>query len=499
MGKIKREMEKTKTPNTGGFCIGSPEAEAEATNAQIKLEVLFEDYLDVVSQLDNEKFIILGRKGCGKTAIGEYIYRMSLQEPNVFCKFVKKSDVDIEYLVQIGKNLGVTLEYQALYKWVVLTQLITLFFENEKLKSNSRLENLKKFIERNRGFVDIDKNQVSEIVKNKGWEIRIEYLNRIFDHKISTKESKAPFYKIIPYLEEAVIKVMKDDSENSYFLIFDDLDVGFNANSNESIETTIGLLRTSRYYNNDVFGRNELDSKIILLLRDDISRALMYNADTAKMLSSYSIKLDWYEDCFRDNELRIKLRKFINKRISKNFIMKGIIVNDKNDPWKSFVDENQFSGSKTGFKYVLDQTFYRPRDLIVFFRDISDLQFELPISKGDLDILKKKYASEALNELTNELSLIFSKNDIQCIWSALRYFNNRSRFSYDELKEKLQINNISVDVDEVINNLFDYSIIGNISDKNKVSFKFREKDYLTCGINKDEKFILHYVLQTYFG
>ena len=54
-------------PTTLNFFIGSPEAESEATSTPITLNQFFEDYLDIFSQLNNEKFIVLGRKGSGKS------------------------------------------------------------------------------------------------------------------------------------------------------------------------------------------------------------------------------------------------------------------------------------------------------------------------------------------------------------------------------------------------------------------------------------------------
>ena len=75
---------------TKGFCIGIPDAEAEATTAAIKLDTLFVDYLDVLKQINNEKFIVLGRKGTGKSAIGEHIYHLAKIYANMFFAFVKK-------------------------------------------------------------------------------------------------------------------------------------------------------------------------------------------------------------------------------------------------------------------------------------------------------------------------------------------------------------------------------------------------------------------------
>src|SRR6266567_4010056 len=83
--------------------LGSPEAEAEATaNSRMPLTEVYEDFHDLLYGLSGEKFIVVGRKGAGKSAFGEYVYARSLSEPNLWCNFIRKSDCDLERAVQIG-------------------------------------------------------------------------------------------------------------------------------------------------------------------------------------------------------------------------------------------------------------------------------------------------------------------------------------------------------------------------------------------------------------
>lgn len=163
---------------TRGFCIGVPEAEAEATNAAIKLDSFFVDYLDVISQLNNEKFIVLGRKGTGKSAVGEHIYFMAKSEPSLFCDFIKKKDIDIEKIVQIGKEEGYIIERELLYKWIVLTKFVALFAENQSLACLRGMNYLSDFIKKSRGFINIKNYEVKEIIHQYGLSVNVEYFKR---------------------------------------------------------------------------------------------------------------------------------------------------------------------------------------------------------------------------------------------------------------------------------------------------------------------------------
>lgn len=489
---------------TKGFFIGAAEAEAEATTTPILLHDFFEDYLEVLPKFGQEKFILLGRKGCGKSAIGEYIYQTALQEANVFCAFVKKSDIDIESIVQIGQEEGIVIEQEMLYRWVILTQLLKLFAKNEALKNHDIIKPLTKFYETNRGFVDIRNQEVKEIIRENGFDVKIEHLRRAASlgctNKIHTKESKAPFYKYLPTLEELVINILKKDVDNEYFLIFDDLDIDFDCNNSNSLNVLASLLRVAKSYNCDIFSRNGISAKIILLLRTDIANRLLNHADTAKIFASYAITLKWYEDLLRFNEKQLLLRKFINRRIKINFERKGLLLNYPDDAWTSFVDESSFIGdNKTGFKTILDYTFYRPRDLVLFFKDLDRLALPLPLTREKiLTLLLNNYSEEAINDLKNELSTLLTSNEIESILCSLRNFT-RAPFDYITLQSNLVKNGISqACVGNVIKILFDYSLIGNYSEENGVSFKFREKNGMICNLNTDESIILHNLLRAYF-
>ena len=132
---------------TEGFNIGVAEAEGEANNSKITLSEVFEDFLDVIDQINNEKFIVLGRKGSGKSAIGEHICNIASSDANIFAKFIRRTEIDIEQIVQIGINEGERIEQEMLFKWVILTQILSLIVQNHNLCNVKDMSNLKKFLD----------------------------------------------------------------------------------------------------------------------------------------------------------------------------------------------------------------------------------------------------------------------------------------------------------------------------------------------------------------
>lgn len=501
------------TGNNGGrsnyttkdFCIGVPEAEAEATTASTNLSIFFVDYLDILNKLNKEKFIVLGRKGTGKSAIGEHILSLANDDANTFCDFIKKQDIDIEKIVQIGKEAGFSIERVLLYKWIILTKFVALFAENQSLACIKGMKHLSDFIKKGRGFIKINNYEIKEVIQEYGLSLNIEYFKRFlsfFGKKSNQyKCEKAEFYKLIPDLENVVIEILKADKENSYILMFDDLDINLNLNNKESIDTLTELIRIVKRYNNEIFAKNNINAKIIVFLRTDIKKHLIYSADMPKIFQSYETELRWYEENFKNEETKLLLRKFINKRIEVNFEQKGFKIKDINDPWTSFVDETTLYGDKTRFKHIIDHTFFRPRDLILFFKEIGDLDLNLPISYNDVNNkLMGRYALEMVTDIKGELSVNYSSDEIDKIFKALNKClggTYRKAFDYDTIESELKNNDLE-DTEKIISDLFDYSLIGNYDENGNISFKYRETPGQIVELNTDGSFILHYVLQSYF-
>lgn len=500
--------------------LGAPEAEAEALpNSKIPLSIVYKDHHNLFVALGNEKFIVCGRKGAGKSAFAEYALSLAKNDANTFCKFIRQGEVNLEKIVQSGKDAGHSIERENLYAWLIFTNVLKLFADNQALNDNHEFSLLSQFLKKNSGFIDIRESEIKELIKKDGFEVSVEYLRRFFTSKyqknIEIKQAKAPFYKLIPHLKEVILRVLKSDIEvsnqNSYILFFDDLDISFNSGDADSIEAITSLLRVSKEINNEFFAKNNLDSKVVILLRDDISRFVStHSSDTAKIFSSYSVKINWYQDEYHKSspETNLNIRKFINTRIEHALSSRGEKV-DSFDPWIDLV-EDPFRGSvstdppsKTSFKYILDHTFFRPRDLILFFKPLENVVFKIPLDKHSVNHLIGRYCDEVINELKNELSCFYSSTEIHSIFNALGSISalcKNSTFHSAEYAQAIvavQENCKNIDAHELLSDLFERSIIGNLSGNNYVFFKHREPTSDTYIFSMEKRIILHNSIRVY--
>ncbi|WNB78071.1 P-loop ATPase, Sll1717 family [Methylomonas koyamae] len=253
--------------------LGAPEAEAEALpSSRMPLSQVYKDYSNLMESLAYEKFIVVGRKGSGKSAFAEHICLVSENEPNLFAKFIRQGETNLEQVVQVGLEVGHEIEKENLYQWLILTNILKLFSDNQAIQNNKEYDLLKQFLSKNSGYIDIRESEIKELVKKQGFDVSVNYLKRFFTSKMNKsleiRQEKSPFYKLIPHLKEVILKVLKSHDEsrnkNSYVLFFDDLDIGFNAEKESTVNSLITLLRVSKDINNEFFSKNGLDSNRLL-------------------------------------------------------------------------------------------------------------------------------------------------------------------------------------------------------------------------------------------
>ena len=491
---------------TKNFNIGVPEAEGEISSSKILLEEIFEDYLNIIPELKYEKFIITGRKGSGKTAIGETIYNESTKHYNYFCEFIRQNEINIQKIVQLGEDSDSHITQELIVEWIILIKMVNLILKNENLLHKKEVNDLSIFLKKNSGFVDLKEDQIIEIIQQKQWNLDVNYFKRFlyarFGNKFDIRKEKAPFYKLIPHLKETILSLLKDceDPDNQYILIFDDLDIGFKATNDTSIDIIKKLIRITKYYNLSFFSKNNINAKLIILLRSDISKVVINSdADTAKIFSSYEIPIDWYEyKALRYDEDNSKLKRFINRRISKNFQINRIKF-DSLYPWESLVYEDP-EYINTSFNYVITHTFNRPRDLILFFKPISKLELEIPISKHDIEKLLGKYSAAVYNEISNELFMHFDLDEVKYIFHSLSSFKYRIPFSYNDFLKELESYSFKKPVEAIAEILFEYSVIGNLYKKGTTNipvFKHWEKNNETLSLDINKELTMPFIIQIY--
>ena len=210
---------------------------------------------------------------------------------------------------------------------------------------------------------------------------------------------------------------------------------------------------------------------MLIFIRDDI-KDYISSSDKTKLFGSYEYNIRWYDyDTHIRDEKEILLRKFINKRIKTNFEKLGLAFN-RQDPWVSMFDSYECKDGKTLFEYILDYTFYRPRDFVNLLSPLGQLEYEYPLKGNAITFLINKMAQCTMGDIEDELYILYDREYIQAIRRLLRDIAmSYPPITYEKVVELFKNNNVDIKVLEV---LIDYDIII-LSKNGNFLHKYREQ------------------------
>jgi hypothetical protein len=460
--------------NTGSLYFGKPEAESENVKGQGLVDY-FEDYLGILSEMMVGKFLFVGRKGTGKSAIAKYIKDKSDKSDDSFACILRMSDIAIEKIVQQDDKEH---EY-ALIEWLILLNLTKLIVKSGSARYTNEFGKLEKFLERNTGSVDVDQKELIERLTSKNGEVNFEVLRHCFggiiNKSFQSKEQSAPYYKMITPLKE-ILKWLFDTEDvkrREYWILVDDLDVGYRLEDETDNDKLMDLIRIVRVYNTEVLNEN---SKILVFIREDICKHIVnkYN-DSAKIIQSNNIPINWYlPPAEIENEDDVPLKRLADRRIKIAFEKAGKPITPNKSPWDCLIEESlSYYGSS--FKYVLDHTFYRPRDIVTFLDAVRIGKYPTPLTYNNVKRALNIYTDLTINEIKSELSLYFDENEKAILFNDVFPYIVDYEISLPRLERLLEKDlGFTKSAKDTINILFEYALIGLMDERNRCYYNFRE-------------------------
>ena len=264
------------------------------------------------------------------------------------------------------------------------------------------------------------------------------------------------------------------------------------------------MLRVAKTINNDFFAKNNINAKAVILLRDDVEKYISDKyPDTAKMMASYAANINWYQDDFQrgDNENDLNIKKFIDLRIKYAFKKSDLPCSHVN-PWNSLVNVDDGYNQKSSFKYILDHTLFRPRDLLLLFLPLENGEIPVPLNKWDVNTLIGKYSSQLVKEFRSELSSFYSNDEVTQIFKVLGKIHDDIDCRYDAAITYMnEIYTGSKDRAEILNDLYERSVIGNKHSVRDFKFKYREPmdGSEIYSLNQKAYIVMHYGFKVYFN
>jgi hypothetical protein len=353
-----------------------------------------------------DKELVLGRKGSGKSAL----FLILLQElaksgfspigisPKgedfavIHTKLKDYSDID----------LSDDFKYALVWKDFILTEIALTIVK----KVNSGSNPLRKYL-RHEGRIEksfVDKFFGSIIKVFGRGKIDLDIIELDFDFTALTPEA---FNKdeMLKYLHEKI-------AIDKYFVLFDNLDEPW-VNNPQMNSWLRGLILCIRQLKRDF---NNL--KMVVFLRDDIFDEISKGSDLFDSRSEV-LSLNW-----RDKNY-VSLRQLIGTRIAAYFgRAHPKSVSEIISAWNVVYDQNVSYRTRYGnkdvetYKYIIDRTFFRPRELIQYCRLAIEKSRNryLPVEKQMPILVEPEYCDWKIRDLVGEYSKTFVNID-RCIYT----------------------------------------------------------------------------------
>ncbi|MEO6150082.1 MAG: hypothetical protein ABIN95_08155 [Mucilaginibacter sp.] len=422
--------------------IGSPDAETDSLLGKAFIE---KDAFNALIDMSNQRSILIGRTGSGKSAILKQIEstqdKVCRIEPEAMSLRFLSNSTMLDYFQKIDVNLSFF--YKILWKHVFIIELLRLHLSYDNQKKNNwfiaikekllqkknnpkRLKALEYFDKWGKEFWLDTEKRVKEIenVVHKKFEnemgaqisvlnaklmkgvdntntIKSEIKNKA-EHVISETLAN-DIHEIVNILNEEIFI----DDQQKHFIIIDDLDKEWipSAMRYDLIGAMIEVIKEFQIFRG---------VKIIISLRDNLYQLVFAGAKhkggQREKFKPLYVDLEW---------TKLELQELLNKRL--------YLISDKNLDVKTVFEKKH--RDKSGFDYMIERTFYRPRDVISYINHI--IKVSANKSFFSHEILKKAevpYSKDRLQAIEDEWGENYGdvKNLFRFLYGKYNGFNIRN-------------------------------------------------------------------------
>ena len=411
-----------------GQKIGSLSAEADNLLKEAFVDV---GYLDLLLDVNDPRFLVIGRTGSGKTAllkmIEDRVEHISRIDPEDLSMQYLHSNSILNLIADLGVHLDIFFKY--LWRHICILELIKIRYKDSKESKVNLLQLLftdEKKVEQHalrylaehgdHYWITADthiKNFTTELETKvtEDAEIGAKVKTALANLSAKIGSSNEQFLKegvmgevinrtqsiVNDYQIAALNEIMNrlssksfKDGKNRYYIIIDDLDKNWMPNDRFYIVLIKSLLYTVRELNQKMNG-----VKIIIALRTNIYYRIFKKSQLSEpqreKWADVIVDLHWEKE---------ELIQLVNRRLSS--VLRDQYTNEPPELEDILPHPKKKIGTNA-FDYILDRTFYRPRDVIEFI-NLAIEENELNVNLIWTSILKAEleYSKNRLNSILDE-------------------------------------------------------------------------------------------------
>lgn len=418
-------------------------------------------YFDDVSKIENgTKNFIIGRKGSGKTAIAEYIYRKRKQNRKSF-KLSFKSFPFEELYSNKDTAFTASNQYISLWKYVIyccICKMMT-FSDDVDESVKQKLRNLFSF--------ELEKALASAVSRLTDRSFNLSVLG--VGMGVGGKGAEARDALSWRQKNEILLHFIKQHiGEDEYFVLFDELDEVYRhiftkitTETRDYFDLLSCLFKACQDIRYEL-SEHKANIRLCIFLRDDIYD-LISDPDKNKWRDR-AIDLKWKN---------IDIKNLIAFRISRADSEKGGPLSFQK-AWNLL-----FSGTKIEvgsgrsktielFDFIQARTLGRPRDYISYLRECASLAVKMKVRLVSADMVREAggaHSDYLRREISDEIeSIIPNIDDVFDVLSTIR----RQTLTNNELMKALiearvMDQNPALSPEKLIEILYHMGVVGNIA------------------------------------
>ena len=459
---------------------------------------------------DHSVFIISGRKGTGKTILAKYIEK-AYHNKGFLTKVFSKEDLFLNYILEKTEDSFTQAELVIFLRYCILVAIAKHLVENEnEIIQNPKINNFFKLVN-----YKINQHKLKKFYfdvyprgafKTFNEERQQQNTSSLIGHKFTiggqTVRKKhlqrKQYYELLTELERLVFSVCK---YVDIFVFFDDLDELESKKylSAKTENVFITLLETIQSINSSFFQLGMSNSKIVILLRSDILQDLnTRSSNLNKMAIDGSVNLNWIKSTKLDetHPLMDLILSKIQKKCYPNL--------SKKEVYKQLFSGVNYINKRPFIKYLIDNSFGRPRDIITSLNIIIEkypdrTSFD---EKMFTDAeCRRDYSRHFSDEIKNELSIHCSEAELLSLLTLLKKFGRRN-FEYAKLEKFFNDNknsyNAIQDLKSSIEMLYKFGVLGNTwhnsaTNQYNHTWAYREDGFPDADFGK--KFCIHHAMR----
>jgi hypothetical protein len=398
--------------------------------------------------VNQDKYLVLGPKGSGKSALA---YKILLDSVNDL-SFVKIDDLsDFEYNLFseiIHSKEDNEIKYPINWEVILFIALLDSFSKDDTC-TNSEGIPVKTLIEHLKKNGILPCKNLSDLVKttSKKSKIGLQFDGLTAAKSTDEKPKDVDIRTLLTTMREVCYSV---NVENKHIIIIDDLDYVL-IDRKRQLEAISALIYAADKINTNLYD-NDVDAKIIILCRTDLFNKLKIT-NSVKIKRDSGILLNWYNDT--KNPENTNLYKLVNKRAEHSLKRNVDIFNE-------FIPKEVYH--EPTVKTILDHTRHIPRDIIELLNSIqqSTEEGKNPDRDSVLNGIRSYSIEYFIDEIRNELTW-FVKDEHRENFFKLLASVGKSQFTYNELIEKQKEDSRyqNLNIDDLLDAFYECSAIGN--------------------------------------